>query len=321
MKKVLITGGAGFIGSHLSERFIKEGYLVTVLDNLNDYYSPEIKKKNLNDIGKCGEFKFVCADIRDKKALSETFSQGKFDIVVHLAALAGVRPSLENPEAYYDVNIMGTLNILEEIRKNGIKKFVFASSSSVYGNNKKVPFSESDNVDTPISPYAASKKAGELLIHTYHHLYDISAVCLRFFTVYGPRQRPDLAIHKFTRLISRGEEIPFYGEGDTKRDYTYIDDIINGVFAAAKYVCDNEKVYEIINLGESRTVSLSEMKDEIEKALGIKAKLKKMPLQPGDVYITYSDVSKAKALLGYSPSTDFSEGIKRFVSWYNEINK
>ncbi|MFT8316567.1 MAG: GDP-mannose 4,6-dehydratase [Clostridium sp.] len=323
MKNILVTGGAGFIGSHLCEALLKRENKVIIIDNFNDYYNPIIKKKNIQDMYNSMKLNGISihnlrlfeGDIRDKEKLNEVFNE-KIDIIVHLAAMAGVRPSIKNPVLYYDVNINGTLNLLEKCRENEIKKFVFASSSSVYGNNKKVPFSESDNVDFPISPYAATKKSGELLCHTYYHLYNINTACLRFFTVYGPRQRPDLAIHKFTKLISNGEGIPFYGDGTTERDYTYIDDIVNGILSAIDWVDNSNKNYEIFNIGGDHTISLKEMVETIENTLDKKAKLNIMPMQPGDVNRTCADISKSNNVLGYNPKVSFKEGIKNFVDWY-----
>lgn len=322
MRTILVTGGAGFIGSHLSERLLKEGNKVLVIDNFNNYYNPEIKRNNLEEVKKtCIEngislenFKVFEGDIRDKGFLKEVFSN-KIDSIMHLAAMAGVRPSIQDPSLYYDVNITGTVNLLEICRENGIKQFVFASSSSVYGNNEKVPFSESDRVDNPISPYAATKKSGELLCHTYHHLFDMNIACLRFFTVYGPRQRPDLAINKFTSLILEGKEIPFYGDGSTSRDYTYVDDIVSGIVSSINYVNTDKKVFEILNIGGDKTVSLIEMVETIEEVLGKKAKLNRLPMQPGDVNRTCADISHSKEVIDYNPKTIFKEGIKKFIEW------
>lgn len=319
-KKILVTGGAGFIGSHLCERLLTEGYGVISFDNFNDFYDPGIKRENIEAIERHPEkkrFKSYAGDIRNREELLPLLDREKPDGVIHLAAMAGVRPSLENPELYTDVNIRGTQILLEACAKKGISSFIFASSSSVYGNNEKVPFSESDSVDHPISPYAATKKAGELICHTYAYLYPMKILCMRFFTVYGPRQRPDLAIHKFARKILEGQEIPFFGDGQTKRDYTYIDDIVDGVLKALTYNMETPESsgYDIFNLGESRTVTLNEMVSILEKKLGMKAKLKKMPLEPGDVLCTYADISKAKKVLGYAPSTPFEEGIAKFVNW------
>lgn len=324
----LVTGGAGFIGSHLTETLLKSGQKVIVLDNFNAFYDPSVKRGNLKEV-KAMMVKacipedclhIMEGDIRDAEQLDKLFATYSIQLVVHLAAMAGVRPSLSAPLLYNDVNINGTLNLLEMCKKYGVKKLVFASSSSVYGNNQKVPFAEDDFVDHPISPYAATKKAGELLCHTYHHLYGMDIACLRFFTVYGPRQRPDLAIHKFTRLIFNDEEIPFYGDGTTERDYTYIDDIIDGVVKAIRWVQASQGRYEIFNLGESRTISLKEMVATLEKEIGKKVKIKALPMQPGDVQRTYADITKAQKILGYQPTTAFEEGIKQFVQWYREVN-
>lgn len=326
MRTIVVTGGAGFIGSHLSERLLKEGNKVIVIDNFNNFYNPQIKRNNVEEVKKtCIEnnislenYKVYEGDIRDNEFLKEVFSN-KIDSIMHLAAMAGVRPSIEDPSLYYDVNITGTVNLLEGCRQNNIKQFVFASSSSVYGNNKKVPFAESDRVDNPISPYAATKKSGELLCHTYHHLFDMNFACLRFFTVYGPRQRPDLAINKFTTLISKDKEIPFFGDGTTSRDYTYIEDIVNGIVASIKYVNTDKKVFEIFNIGGDKTVSLIEMVETIEEVLGKKAKINRLPMQAGDVNRTCADISHSKETIGYNPQTTFKEGIKKFIDW--KLNK
>ncbi len=314
--KILVTGAAGFIGSHLCEALIKEHEIVG-LDNFCDFYDIKIKRNNLLKLAKYDNFHIIKADIRNQSELEDIFSHHKFDFVIHLAAMAGVRPSIADPVLYTEVNINGTVNLLEQCKKHGIKKFIFASSSSVYGNNKKVPFAESDPVDLPISPYAATKKAGELICHTYHHLENISMVCLRFFTVYGPRQRPDLAIHKFARKILSGEVIPVFGDGTTKRDYTYIDDIIDGILKSIDFV-NNGCCYEIFNLGESKTISLSKMIKTIENALGKTVRKEILPVQPGDVDQTFADISKAKKLLGYKPKTNFKNGIDKFVDWLHD---
>ena len=314
MKHILITGGAGFIGSHLVDRLLSEGYgHVSVVDDFNDFYDPAIKRANVSRHEKDSNYRLFEADIRDKSALEKLFAESSFDSIVHLAARAGVRPSLEQPLLYAETNINGTLNLLELARAHGIKQFVFGSSSSVYGINAKVPFSEDDPIRQPISPYAATKAAGELLCHTYTHLYGIRSVCLRFFTVYGPRQRPDLAIHKFARLISAGKPIPVFGDGTTRRDYTFIDDIIAGVRAAIDY---NKSDYEVINLGESRTVALRELISLIEKELGATAEIDRQPLQPGDVPQTFADIAKARQLLGYNSQTQIEDGIRKFVEWF-----
>ncbi|MBW8000415.1 MAG: NAD-dependent epimerase/dehydratase family protein [Planctomycetes bacterium] len=312
--KALLTGAAGFIGSHLSERLLSKGWEIVGLDNFDSFYSRETKEENLSVCRSSKQFNLVEGDIRDAECVDELCGKENFDFIIHLAAKAGVRPSIEDPVGYQDVNIKGTLVMLEAARKHRIKKFIFGSSSSVYGNNEKVPFSESDNVDFPISPYAATKKADELLCHTYSHLYDIDMTCLRFFTVYGPRQRPDLAIHKFSKLIESGEAIPVFGDGSMRRDFTYIDDIIDGVLAAI----DNCKGYEIYNLGESQPVRLDELIKAIEQALGKKATINRLPVQPGDVRQTYADVSKAISKLGYSPKVGIKEGLSEFVKWFRK---
>lgn len=311
--KVLITGAAGFIGSHLSERLLDNGFMVVGLDNFDDFYDPRIKRRNVADCLKNKNFQLVEADIRDSDAMDKVVGDG-VEIIVHLAARAGVRPSIEQPLLYADVNINGTMVMLEAAKKHKVNKFVFASSSSVYGNNKKVPFSEDDNVDFPISPYAATKKACELICHTYYHLYGISITSLRFFTVYGPRQRPDLAIHKFAQLIEQGKPIPVYGDGSMMRDFTYIDDIIDGVVAAM----DKCAGFHLYNLGESRPISVSDLIAEIEKALGKKAVKKYLPLQPGDVERTFADVTKAVNELGYKPNTMIQTGLAEFVQWLRQ---
>ena len=316
MNSILITGGAGFIGSHLVDRMLAfNDSQVTVIDDFNDFYDPEIKRQNIRRHLDNTRYKLVEADIRDRAALNNIFAQQDFDCIVHLAARAGVRPSLSQPELYAETNINSTLNLLELARTRGIKQFVFGSSSSVYGINTKVPFSEDDPIRQPISPYAATKAAGELLCHTYSHLYGLRCVCLRFFTVYGPRQRPDLAIRKFATLISRGKPIPVFGDGTSRRDYTYIDDIIAGVYAAINYEASD---YEVINLGESRTVELRELISLLEKELEMKAIIDHRQLQPGDVPQTYADITRARQLLGYDPQTQIEEGIHRFVKWFRE---
>ncbi len=314
--KILATGAAGFIGSHLCEALVKE-HEVIGLDNFCDYYDIKIKRNNLLELAKFDNFQIIKADIRSKSELEDIFSHHKFDIIIHLAAMAGVRPSIADPVLYTEVNINGTVNLLEQCKKHAVKKFIFASSSSVYGNNKKVPFTESDFVDFPISPYAATKKAGELICHTYHHLEEISMVCLRFFTVYGPRQRPDLAIHKFARKILDDEIISVFGDGSTKRDYTYIDDIVDGILKSINFVNDGYR-YEIFNLGESQTISLSKMIETIEKTLEKTAQKEILPLQPGDVDQTFANISKANKLLGYNPKTNFIDGIDKFVEWLKD---
>ena len=312
--KALVTGAAGFIGSHLSERLTSEGWDVVGLDNFDPFYSEEVKRSNIANLISSKRFELVEGDIRDGECVGEILGRGDIDIIVHLAAKAGVRSSIEDPLSYQDVNINGTMVMLEAAVREEIPKFVFASSSSVYGNNEKVPFSETDNVDYPISPYAATKTACELLCHTYSHLYGIGMTCLRLFTVYGPRQRPDLAIHKFARLIEAGEAIPVFGDGSMRRDFTYIDDIIDGVVAAMER-CSG---YEVYNLGESRPVRLDELISAIEHSLGKKAIINRLPEQPGDVKQTYADVRKAQRELDYSPRTEVSAGLASFVKWLRE---
>lgn len=334
----LVTGGSGFIGSHLVEQLLKNGHSVINIDNFDDFYSYQIKIKNtLESVGRPSDFEFsdketdieklifiskssnytlYYQDIRDKKGMDKIFTNHKIDLVIHLAALAGVRPSIERPLEYEEVNIRGTMNLWELCKEHGIKKFICASSSSVYGNNEKIPFAETDNVDHPISPYAATKKCGEILGHVYHQLYNVDMIQLRFFTVYGPRQRPDLAIHKFTKLIAENKEIPFYGDGTTARDYTYIDDIIDGITKSIGYLENHSDVYEIINLGESEVINLSEMLSTIENTLDKTTTKKTLPLQPGDVQKTNADITKARTLIGYQPDTHFQNGIKKFVEWF-----
>ncbi len=314
--KALVTGAAGFIGSHLCEALLDRDWQVLALDNFDEFYDPSVKRDN---IGLCSEnknFKLVQGDIRDLPLVDSLLRGGDIEVLLHLAAKAGVRPSIADPLAYNDVNVTGTASLLEAARKHKLAKFIFASSSSVYGNNKKIPFAESDNVDFPISPYAATKKAGELLCHTYSHLFGINLTCLRFFTVYGPRQRPDLAIHKFTRLIEAGESIPVFGDGSMSRDFTYIDDIIAGVLAAM----DRCQGYHIYNLGESQPILLRDLIAAIEKALGKTAIIDRQPLQPGDVNRTFADISLARNELGYSPSTDLDKGLESFVTWFRRAH-
>jgi UDP-glucuronate 4-epimerase len=311
--KVLITGAAGFIGSHLCERLLGDGCVVLGVDNFDDFYDPQIKRSNITGCLENENFELVEADIRDRAAMNDVVGGG-VDIIVHLAARAGVRPSIDQPLLYADVNVNGTTVLLEAAKEQRIGKFIFASSSSVYGNNEKVPFSEDDNVDFPISPYAATKKAGELICHTYHHLYGISLTCLRFFTVYGPRQRPDLAIHKFAGLIEEGKPISIYGDGTMSRDFTYIDDIIDGTTAAMEKCAG----FHIYNLGESRPITVNDLIVEIEKALGKKAIKEYVPPQPGDVERTYADVTKAVSELGYNPKTKIEDGLAKFVTWLRE---
>jgi len=316
MSHILITGGAGFIGSHLCRRLLERGDEVTVLDDFNDYYDPAAKRANVEALLGRDDFHLVEDDIRNEQGVNDLFRDGRFDSVVHLAARAGVRPSLEQPILYEDVNCIGTLRLLEAARRHGPEVFVFGSSSSVYGINTKVPFSEDDPVNQPISPYATTKRAGELLCFNYHHLYGLKTSCLRFFTVYGPRQRPEMAIHKFTRLLASGGRVPMFGDGSSQRDYTYIDDIIGGVVAAL----DARFGFEILNLGGAETTSLRDLIHWIAEELEVDPSIEYLPNQPGDVPLTNADVSKAHRLLGYTPRTDIREGIKRFVEWYRLNN-
>jgi UDP-glucuronate 4-epimerase len=310
--KVLLTGGAGFIGSHFCRRLLANDHEVVILDNFNDYYDPNIKRNNIETLLTDSKVELVEGDILDSALLEQVFAANRFDSIVHLAARAGVRPSLEQPLLYEKVNVQGTLELLERAKVHRVEKLLIASSSSVYGSNRKVPFSESDPVDHPISPYAATKKACELIASTYHHLYDLNITLLRFFTVYGPGQRPDMAIHKFTRLIASGQPIPMYGDGSTRRDYTYISDIIDGMYKCLIH-CSG---YNIYNLGESKTISLIELIALIEKNLGRRANINQMPMQPGDVSITYADIRKAKEEIDYNPQIDVEHGIEKFVEWF-----
>ena len=315
--KILVTGGAGFIGSHLCEALLTQGEQVVVIDNFDPFYNETIKRNNINRARQSLNYELIEGDIRNSTLVDSLFDQHRFDAVVHLAARAGVRPSIEDPVGYQDVNVNGTMVLLEAARKFKVNNFVFASSSSVYGNNKKVPFSESDFVDHPISPYAATKKTGELICYTYSHLYHINMTCLRFFTVYGPRQRPDLAIHKFAKLINSGTEIPVFGDGSMRRDFTYIDDIVGGILASISKCCG----YEIYNLGESSPVRLDELIIEIETALGKKAIINHLPQQPGDVEQTYADITKAKDKLGYNPQVLIDVGMGKFIEWFKKVHK
>lgn len=310
--KILITGAAGFIGSHLVERLLQRGDFVVGVDNFNDAYSPQLKRDNIKCVVGHKNMKIFEVDILDEKAMEDIFKLYQFDVVVHLAARAGVRPSLKMPLLYHEVNCKGTLIILELMKRYKVPHLVFASSSSVYGNSKQIPFVEDARIDKPVSVYAATKAAGELYCYNYYHLYGISVNVLRFFTVYGPRQRPDMAIHIFTKNIINGEPIPFYGDGTTERDYTFYTDIINGVVASI----DRRFGFEIFNLGESQTTTLKHLVELLEAEIGRKAIIQRLPLQPGDVLKTCADVSKAKRLLGYHPSTPIEKGIKEFVLWY-----
>ncbi|WP_336775570.1 GDP-mannose 4,6-dehydratase [Paenibacillus sp. MMO-58] len=339
MKTYCVTGGAGFIGSHLCEQLLAQGHRVVNIDNFNDVYDYKTKIRNIlnstrselpflysgdkdGDLAKLqaivesDDYRLVVADIRSMDELEAVFASERIDAVIHLAAMAGVRPSIEDPLLYEDVNVKGTLHILEVMRKHGVRKWLCASSSSVYGNNRKVPFSEEDVVDYSISPYAATKKACEVLGHTYHHLHHIDTIMLRFFTVYGERQRPDLAIHKFAGMLDKNEELTMYGDGSSRRDYTYIGDIIAGILGALSYVERMENLYEVVNLGTNRTITLRDLITSLEQEFGKRALIRTLPNQPGDVEQTYADVSKANQLFGYNPQTDFAEGIHKFVTWY-----
>jgi UDP-glucuronate 4-epimerase len=311
---ILVTGGAGFIGSHLVEKLARRGERVAVVDDFNDYYSPRLKRANARLAEASGDVTIHEGDIRDAAFLEGVFAGGDFSAVVHLAARAGVRPSLADPQLYLDVNLKGTMNVLEAARRHGVKRFVFASSSSVYGASRDVPFREDAPADRPASPYGATKRAGELLVHSYHHLYGLKCACLRFFTAYGPRQRPDMGVHKFTKAMLAGKSVPFFGDGTSARDYTYVDDIVDGVAAAV----DSGVEYEIFNLGDSEPVTLTEMVETISRAAGREPILDRQGDQPGDVPITFADISKASKMLGFQPKVPFEEGIKRFVSWYKK---
>ena len=314
---ILVTGGVGFIGSHVCERLLDAGHTVCALDDLNDFYDPAIKENTLRELqARAQYFAFVHADIANRIELNEVLSSMPFDQIIHLAARAGVRPSLEQPALYQRVNVEGTVNLLEAAKDRGIKKITIASSSSVYGINSKVPFSEVDPIFSSISPYAASKLACESLGHVYHHLYGMDICMLRFFTVYGPRQRPDLAIHKFAKLMHANKQITLFGDGNTSRDYTYIDDTVEGVVACT----EREFGYQIINLGESQTVKLSRLIELLESAMETKAEINRQPVQPGDVPITYANIEKAQKLLGYDPQTKIEDGIPRFVEWFRQQN-
>ena len=314
---ILVTGGAGFIGSHVCERILGKGDNVVCVDDLNDYYNPDAKESNIKGFLTNEKFKFYRVDIRDFKKLENIFNENKIDKVIHLAARAGVRASLKNPELYFDVNVNGTENLLKLAVKYGIKNFVFGSSSSIYGTNKKIPFSEEDDVNKQISPYAESKKKAEVLCRQYHDKFNMNITCLRFFTVYGPRGRPDMAVYKFTKLISEEKEIELYGSVESKRDYTYISDIVEGVMSAL----EKGLGFEIINLGNSTPVKLKELVEAIEKQAGKKAKIKMKEKQPGDVLITFADINKAKRLLNYRPKVGIKEGIRKFIEWYNKNKK
>jgi UDP-glucuronate 4-epimerase len=316
LKRILLTGGAGFIGSHVAETLIRRGMKLSIVDNLDDFYAPCRKRLNLEEIRSSGSYEFFEADVRDMDALRKVAERVQPEIVIHLAARAGVRPSIEQPALYESVNVGGTVNLLEIARQFNVQRLIFGSSSSVYGITNSVPFCEADLKTRPISPYAATKLAAESMCYTYTHLYGLTAICLRFFTVYGPRQRPDLAIHKFTALIESGKPIPVYGDGSMGRDYTYVDDIVTGVVASLAYSPDPKLPFEIFNLGNSHPVRLRELIAQLEAATGKKAMQEPLPDQPGDVPITWANIDKAKRLLGYSPQTSMEQGLRNFVAWY-----
>lgn len=318
MQNIVVTGCAGFIGSHLCEELLKLKYYIIGIDNFDPFYPKEIKESNLHQLRKNSNFTFIEADLTDMKNCLNHINYA--EAVIHLAGKAGVRPSIEHPDLYIDNNITATKNILEAMRRNSISKMLFASSSSIYGNNPKTPWNESLNVDNPISPYAFSKKSCELLNHTYHHLYNLDILNLRFFTVFGPRQRPDLAIHKFVKLIENNEEITMYGDGNTSRDYTYVKDTCNGIINALEYITNNENVFDTVNLGHHHPVKLKDLINMIGDATGVTPKIKQLPMQAGDVDITYADISKAQNLLGYCPKTEMKDGLREFVKWYRQTH-
>jgi UDP-glucuronate 4-epimerase len=316
-QRILLTGGAGFIGSHLAESLLRLGARVAIIDNLDEFYAKEAKVHNLDQIKNCGNFEFHEIDIRNFDALRTVVQEFRPEAIIHLAARAGVRPSIEQPRLYEEVNVRSTYNLLELAREFKVPRFVFGSSSSVYGQTSRIPFTEDDPALHPISPYAATKMAGELACYTYAHLYGIKTLCLRFFTVYGPRQRPDLAIHKFTRLIETGQPISIFGDGSMSRDYTFVDDIVAGILAALRYEPPQGRVpFEVFNLGNSQPVKLIDLVRHLEVATGRKAVCDFQPLQPGDVPITFADIRKAQSVLGYEPRVRFTEGVSQFVSWY-----
>ncbi|MFL5378216.1 MAG: NAD-dependent epimerase/dehydratase family protein [Myxococcales bacterium] len=308
--RILVTGGAGFIGSHLCARLLGRGDEVTAVDNFDPFYPERLKRRAIEPLQSQG-MRLVTADIRDEAAMDAAFRESRPETVVHLAALAGVRPSLERPAAYMDVNVRGTAVLLDAARKSNVRRFIFGSSSSVYGEGAQPPFRETARIDSPLSPYAASKAAGELLARTFHNLYRTETICLRFFTVYGPRQRPDLAIHKFSRLMLAGKKLPFFGDGASRRDYTYVDDILAGVVAAI----DRPLAYDVVNLGGAHTTSLRELIGLLEESLGVTAQLDLQPFQPGDMPLTSADVTHAGKVLGYAPGTSMRDGLRKFAEW------
>ena len=314
--RILVTGGAGFIGSHLVEKLLAAGHDVAILDDFNDFYDPQIKHANIGDFVKDVAVHHV--DLRDSASVRNLFHREKFETIAHLAARAGVRPSIQHPQLYYDTNVTGTLHLLDAARVIRVERFIFASSSSVYGISETVPFSEDQHLTQTLSPYAATKIAGEFLCSTYSHLYQMRVVALRYFTVYGPRQRPDLAIHQFTRRVYSSQPIDQFGNGTTRRDYTYIDDVIQGTMAALKY---DGPLFDIFNLGESDTIQLKDLIAAIEKVLGKKAKINRLPEQPGDMPLTCADISKARKLLGYNPATRLSDGLPQFIDWFLKRSK
>jgi UDP-glucuronate 4-epimerase len=309
--RILVTGGAGFIGSHLVEKLLANGHDVAILDDFNDFYDPQIKRENIAAVSR--EVAIHHVDLRENAAVRNLFHHEKFEAIAHLGARAGVRPSIQQPQLYYDTNVTGTLHLLDAARVTGVERFIFASSSSVYGAVKQVPFAEDQHLTQTLSPYAASKIAAEFLCSTFSHLYQMRVVALRYFTVYGPRQRPDLAVHQFTSKIYAGKPIDQFGDGTTRRDYTYIDDIIQGTLSAFKY---DGPLFDIFNLGESQTIRLKDLIEKIEDALGKKAKINRLPEQPGDMPLTCADIAKAKRLLGYDPKTKFQQGLPRFINWF-----
>ena len=311
LMRILVTGGAGFIGSHLVEKLLADGHDAAILDDFNDFYDPLIKRANISAVSK--QIAVYDVDLRDGRKVADLFGKEKFDVIAHLAARAGVRPSIQQPQLYYDTNVAGTLHLLEAARTSGVERFIFASSSSVYGAAKRVPFSEEEHLTQTLSPYAATKIGGEFLCSTYSHLYKMRIVALRYFTVYGARQRPDLAIHQFTRKIHGGQSIDQFGDGSTRRDYTYIDDIIQGTMAALNY---DGALFDVFNLGESETIQLKDLIAAIENVLGKKAKINRLPEQPGDMPLTCADISKARKFLGYDPKTKFQDGLPHFVDWF-----